>query len=263
MRDWSLKSLLLIWLTTASAAVYSNTCEQVKLAGHPNLPPVVWGDYLSTLGSAPDLVEEMLAEQGIAVASDFKGGNNRVMRDFRLGKFDINPAMARSPETEAYTIFIEPPIYTQSYIVITNRRSNLNISDWNQLRGLKGVASKDTYLGNRFETFADAELDLIRIQNAQQGLKMLHVGRIDYAIYPQIQDDLFVSLLNMEGVFEKMPVDIATFELYVGISKASTCDLPLEAMASWISHSIESGHSAHVMNDNLYKWMGYGLSSKP
>ncbi|RRJ84298.1 transporter substrate-binding domain-containing protein [Aestuariirhabdus litorea] len=255
--------LHLPWLLLASTGAHGQACSQVTIAGHPNLPPVVWGDYLSTLGSAPELVSEMLAEQGISVHSDFKGGNNRVMRDFKLGKFDINPAMARTPEAESYTVFVEPPIYTQSYIVITRRRSNLEITDWSQLRKLKGVASKDTYLGARFEAFAEAELDLLRIQNAQQGLKMLNVGRVDYAIYPQIQDDLFVSLLDMEGVFEKMPVDIASFELYIGISRASLCDFPLQQMSEWLSHSQHSGHAAHVMNDNLYKWMGYGLNQKP
>ncbi|MCL6416654.1 transporter substrate-binding domain-containing protein [Aestuariirhabdus sp. Z084] len=263
MRLRLLSSFSALYLMLASFEAHSQSCDQVRLSGHPNLPPVVWGNYLSILGSAPELVSEMLSEHGISVTTDFKGGYNRVLRDFKMGKFDINPAMARTPEAEEYTLFVEPPIYTQSYIVITNRRSGLNISSWEQLRKLKGVASKDTYLGARFEAFANKELDLIRIQNAKQGLKMLNVGRVDYAIYPQIQDDLFVSLLDMEGVFEKMPVDVATFELYVGISKASPCTFPMEAMSDWIQHSFKSGHSSHVLNDNLYKWMGYGLDRKP
>ncbi len=262
---WEQKIYRIIMLTAvlASSNAIAEQCQQITLSGHPNLPPVVWGDYLSILGSAPDLISEMLAEHNITVISDFKGGNNRVIRDFRLGKFHINPAMARTPAAEEYTDFIEPAIYTQTYDLITRKRSKLNITQWDDLIKLKGVASKDTYLGAEFEAFSEQRLDLVRIQNAQQGLKMLNVGRVDYAIFPQIQDDLFVSLFNMEGVFEKMPVDIATFELFVGISKANTCTLPLEAMSQWISDSLENGHSEHVMNDNLYKWMGYGLNRKP
>lgn len=261
---WNSKILLATVFSAivATPNAIAENCQYITLSGHPNLPPVVWGDYLSTLGSAPDLINEVLIQHNIEVFSDFKGGNNRVIRDFQLGKFEINPAMARTPEAEEYTLFIEPAIYTQSYDVIVKKRSKLNITRWGELKKLKGVTSKDTYLGEEFESYADKYLDLVRIRNTQQGLKMLNVGRVDYAIYPQIQDDLFVSLFDLEGVFEKMPVDIASFKLYVGISKATTCTLPIEAISEWIQTSLDNGHSEHVLNDNLYKWMGFGLNTK-
>lgn len=91
---------------------------------------------------------------------------------------------------------------------------------------------------------------------------MLNVGRVDYAIYPQIQGNLFVSLLDFEGRFEKMPVEIASFNLHVGISRNMNCSLPVEAISEQLQVRQKNGYTERVVNDSLYKWMGFSLEKR-
>ncbi|MGI9281635.1 MAG: substrate-binding periplasmic protein [Endozoicomonas sp.] len=241
----------------------SRQCDHVLLAGHPNLPPIIWGDYQKTLGAAPELVSDILTREGIQVDSDYQGGINRVLRKLQSGEIDLNPAMVRTPELEDKVHFIEPPIYTQKYAVLVRKGKHKDLNSWDDLKKLLGVTPKGLSLGTEFDEYARKNLRLIRTFHARQGLLMLNVGRVDYAIYPDTQGDLFMSLLDFEGRFEKASVDIASFKLYVGISKKLDCELPLKSLSEQLNFMLNSGLADHTVNDNLYKWMDFSLSKRP
>ncbi|WP_236631494.1 substrate-binding periplasmic protein [Endozoicomonas numazuensis] len=252
---------LLFVISTAHSM--TRLCDNILLSGHPNLPPIIWGDYQKTLGAAPELVSNILSKEGISVNSDYQGGINRVLRKLQTGEIDLNPAMVRTPELEKTVQFIEPPIYTQKYAVLVKKGKHKNLDSWDDLKKLLGVTPKGLSLGAEFDEFARKNLRLIRTFHARQGLLMLNVGRVDYAIYPDIQGDLFMSLLDFEGRFEKASVDIASFKLYVGVSRKLDCKLPLESLSKQLSYMLNSGQADHTVNDNLYKWMDFSLSKRP
>ncbi|WP_067520243.1 substrate-binding periplasmic protein [Endozoicomonas ascidiicola] len=243
-------------------AKVSDVCKEVVLTGHPDLPPVSWGDYQNTHGAASDLVTEILEEEGINVINDFFGGANRVTYKLRQGIIQINPAMPYQQNHLNDIYYIYPPIYTQSYMVVTRRDQEHKISDWSDMIDLKGVAPRNVRFSKAFSQYAADNLLIVKTFNAQQGLKMLSVGRVDYAVYPQIQGDLFVSLLDLEGKLEKMPVELSNFDLYVAISKEMGCSLPVNSISKKLTERQESGYADKVFNDSLYKWMGFSLEKR-
>ena len=91
---------------------------------------------------------------------------------------------------------------------------------------------------------------------------MLNVGRVDYAIYPQTQGDLFMSLLDFEERFEKMPVEISSFQLNTAISKKMDCLIPTDTISNQLKEWQKSGYTDKVINDSLYKWMGFSLEKR-
>nr|WP_228550715.1 transporter substrate-binding domain-containing protein [Endozoicomonas sp. OPT23] len=233
------------------------------MAGHPDLPPVSWGDFQQTLGAATDLTTGILNSLGIQTTSDYRGGVNRVIRNLQSGRIALNPAMVKTPELAENVRFIEPAIYTQKYVVLVKKGRSENLNSWNDLKGLVGVTPKGLSFGEKFDYFASNNLRIIRTYHARQGILMLNVGRVDYAIYPDTQSDLFISLMNLEQRFEKAKVDIASFELHIGVSKNTPCELPLEKISEELRKSHKSGQSAHTINDSLYKWMEYSLKVSP
>ncbi len=238
-------------------------CKNVILAGHPDLPPITWGDYQKTLGAATDLTTDILNSMDIQVTSDYNGGINRVIRNLQSGRITINPAMIKSPYLSEDIEFIEPAIYTQKYVVLVKKGKSLQLDNWDDLKGLLGVTPKGLSFGKEFDLFSSEHLRIIRTYHARQGLLMLNVGRVDYAIYPDTQSDLFISLMNLERRFEKAGVDIASFELFIGVSKNISCKLPLAKISEKLIKSHKSGNSAHTINDSLYKWMEYSLKLNP
>ena len=237
-------------------------CQKIIMSGPPDFPPVVWSDYLEIHGAAKELLAKAFKQHDIEVVTDHLGGYNRVLNHFKKGLIHIIPAMTRDSELADHTTFIEPAIYQQTYAVIVRRNKKQLPKTWDDLIALRGVAPRGLTLGDNFNQFAKNNLQIMRTTRPRQGLKMLEVGRVDYAIYPDIQGDLFVSLLDLEGKFEKTPVDIATFNLHAGISNALDCDLPLENITHTIRELIKSGEAATIFNDSLYKWMGYSLDHK-
>ena len=253
-------TMLLILFSSQSMAGYKQ-CETIILAGHPDLPPISWGDYQSTLGAATEMTAAIFSDLGITVISDFFGSSNRVNRKLSDGTVGVNPAMISQPDNKD-VIYIDPPVYSQSYVVITRRDKRHQIDSWNDLIKLNGVAPKNLSFGNEFDQFIKNNLNLVRTFNAKQGLKMLNVGRVDYAIYPQIQGDLFVSLLDYEGLFEKMPIEIATFDLNIGISKNIGCTLPVEAISLALKEKQDSGEAEQIINDKSVQMDGLRPSAK-
>ncbi|WP_419831391.1 hypothetical protein [Endozoicomonas atrinae] len=237
-------------------------CKEVVLTGHPDLPPVTWGDYQNTRGAAAELITEILERQGINVINDYFGGANRVNHKLQQGIIHVNPAMSYQQKYLNDILYIDPPIYTQSYIVVTRKDRQFNISQWSHLQKLKGVAPKNLRFSNTFNDYANSHLNLVRTLNAKQGLKMLNVGRVDYAIYPQTQGDLFMSLLDFEERFEKMPVEISSFQLHTAISKKMDCLIPTDTISTQLKEWQKSGYTDKVINDSLYKWMGFSLEKR-
>lgn len=237
-------------------------CKEVVLTGHPDLPPVAWGDFQNTHGAATELITEVLERHGVTVINDYFGGANRVNYKLQQGIIHINPAMSYQQKYLKDIQYLEPPIFTQSYMVVTRKGRRLTISQWSDMKKLKGVTPKNLRFSKQFNQYANNHLNLVRTFNAKQGLKMLNVGRVDYAIYPQTQGDLFMSLLDFEGRFEKMPVEISSFELHTAISKKLNCQLPLEAISNQLQKWQKSGYTDKVINDSLYKWMGFSLEKR-
>ena len=253
------------------------------LTGHPDLPPVSWGDYRHTHGAATNLVTALLESHNIEVVNDFFGGANRVNYKLqaascklqaascklqaascklRQGIIHVNPAMSYQQKYLNDIYYIYPPIYTQSYMVVTRREQHHDIQQWSDLIDLKGVAPRNVRFNKTFNQYAEKKLNIVKTFNAQQGLKMLNVGRVDYAIYPQVQGDLFVSLLDLEGQLKKMPVELSSFDLYIAVSKKLNCSLPSNEMSRALTNWQESGHADKVFNDSLYKWMGFSLAKR-
>ena len=255
-------ALLITTLIFTSSKAGARMCHSVTMSGPPDFPPVVWSDYLEIHGAAKELLEKAFKRHNIDVTTDHLGGYNRVLSHFKKGLIHVIPAMTRNSELAEHTTFIEPAIYQQTYAVVVRRDKENHPQTWDDLTMLRGVAPRGLTFGDDFNQFANNNLQVMLTTRPRQGLKMLEVGRVDYAIYPDIQGDLFVSLLDLEGKFEKTPIDIATFNLYAGVSNALDCDIPLEDISSTIQALIKSGEAATIFNDSLYKWMGYSLDQK-
>ncbi|MFK0571531.1 hypothetical protein [Endozoicomonas sp.] len=258
----NIATLLITLLFSSHLLAQTRLCKEVVLTGHPDLPPVSWGDFQNTRGAAAELITDILEQQGISVINDYFGGANRVNHKLQQGIIHINPAMSYQQKYLKDIQYIEPPIYTQSYMVVTRKDRHMEISQWSDMKKLKGVAPKNLRFSEEFNLYSTNHLNLVRTFNAKQGLKMLNVGRVDYAIYPQTQGDLFMSLLDFEGRFEKMPVEISSFELHTAISRKLNCQLPLQTISNQLQKWKKSGYTDKVINDSLYKWMDFSLEKR-
>ena len=244
-----------------TSSIYAHTCTSLTMAGPPDFPPVVWSDYRETHGAARDLLQQALKKQGIELTTDHVGGYRRVLKAFQDGRIQLVAGIPKTPETQAIANFSENPVYTHSLTVLVRRSASNKPNTWNDLLPLKGAMPDQLSIQAIFEKDQTPQ-KLIRTFTPSLALKMLKVGRVDYTIYPNIQDDLIVSLLNLEGALEKLPLMGHSIPVYIALSKDIKCDISIEQLNRDIQTLTQSGEAEKVLNDSLYKWMSYQLKKR-
>ena len=239
------------------------TCQNITISGPPNFPPIVWSDYRETHGAASDILKKALQEHSITSTTDHVGGYRRTLKAIQRGRIHAIVGIPRNRETENNIVFINTPLYTHNLTVLVRKTMPLNEhpKTWEDLLQLKGAMPNQLSLSDAFVP-PHTPKKLMRTFTPNLALKMLAIGRVDYTIYPNMQDDLLVSLLNLEGQFKKLPLISRNVPVYVGFSQQVDCDLPISKIDASIQRMIQSGESEEILNDSLYKWMNYQLNKR-
>ncbi|WP_426416257.1 substrate-binding periplasmic protein [Aestuariirhabdus sp. LZHN29] len=234
-------------------------CREVRVSGHANMPPLSWFADEQMHGAGIVALRRILAKENIRVITVEPGSPQRLLKALKENKVDITVTATREPSALSAVNLVEPILYSTHYLVLVRKDSGLMPQNWGDLKNLRGVVSRDLELGSDFEHYATRYLPLSRVQRAQQGLLMLEAKRVDYAIYPLTQADLLVSLYSYEGTLRKAPVEIASNDFFIGVSKNINCQLPLKAITNELQKMHDSANIDQLANDALYQWMDLHL----
>ncbi|WP_281647483.1 transporter substrate-binding domain-containing protein [Parendozoicomonas sp. Alg238-R29] len=256
-----IQTLAVILVQLTSTKVIAETCSSLTMAGPPDFPPVVWSDYRETRGAARDLLEQALNKQGIELKTDHVGGYRRVLKALTDGRIQLITGIPKTPETSAIATFSSTPLYIHSLTVLTKRSHGKKPHNWNDLLELKGAMPDQLSVEEIFHNQQKPK-KLIRTFTPNLALKMLKIGRVDYTIYPNIQDDLLVSLLNLEGTLEKLPLITQKVPVFVAFSKNIDCSISIQQLNTDLQKLTKSGEAEKILNDSLYKWMSYQLKKR-
>ncbi|WP_164880786.1 substrate-binding periplasmic protein [Aestuariirhabdus litorea] len=248
--------LLPLFSGIAAAAEH---CREVRVSGHSNLPPLSWFTEEQMHGAGIVALRRILAKENIRVATIRSGSPQRLLKDLEDGRVDITLTATREPAIMGAVNLLAPALYTTNYLVMVRKDSGFMPDSWESLKRLRGVVSRDLDLGSEFEHYAARYLPLTRVQRAQQGLLMLEARRVEYAIYPLIHADLLVSLYNYEGTLRKAPVEIASNDFFIGVSKHIKCQLPVDKISAALEAMHDNAEIDQLANDALYQWMGLNL----
>ncbi|WP_087108024.1 hypothetical protein [Parendozoicomonas haliclonae] len=211
-------------------------------------------------GAATDLLTQTLAEHNIATSTEHLGGYRRVLRAMEEGRIAMTVGITRDKFPEGVASFSDTPLYNHALTILVKRDMVEKPQEIRDLLELKGAMPDQLAVEDIFG--AHSPKHLMRTFTPNLALKMLAIGRVDYTIYPDMQDDLFVSLMNMEGQFEKLPLLSATIPVYVAFSNQLDCALPLDKINQTLTQAAASKQAQQTLNDSLYKWMNYQLEKR-
>ena len=96
-------------------------------------------------------------------------------------------------------------------------------SDWDDLKGHKGVTNAGESYGNQFDAFISSELNVTHLHGVDKAFDFLIDGSADYLIIGRYPGQREATLLGLDNEVDFLPHEVASFGMYVGFSKASKC----------------------------------------
>lgn len=168
------------------------------------------------------------------------------------GEADLISGILKHPDREKNMLFLEPPYKTKSSKVIFIRKNELDIADYDDLKGrILGVQRGAKYF-ERFDN--DTTLDKQLIHNNELNFKKLVTGRIDALIVTESIGDYLAAEMNLNHIVKKASFrHDKSIPVYFAISKKSRLiSISKELMAA-TKRLKENGEFDRIINSFFEK----------
>ncbi|MFN4309979.1 MAG: substrate-binding periplasmic protein [Ferrovibrio sp.] len=130
-----------------------------------------------------DILRAMAAETGLTlrfVEAPFVRGFPMM----QAGEVDIMLGPNRTPERQAYLLYLDPPLPAEPKVFLT-RPQGPRIARYDDLRGLRIAVLRGAHYSSRFD--ADADISKEPVSDYDAALRLLGGNRVDAAIMPEQQ----------------------------------------------------------------------------
>ena len=239
--------------TSLSPITDLNEAEKNWLTEHPviriafdkNSPPFEWqdqkGNYQGISVETMQLIEQQL---NIKFEQVEPKNWSQLLQDFKAGKIDVLPAIARNEKRQEYMLFTRTHI-TIPGVIISSRQYN----DISELKGKKvGVVSD--FIWDDIITQYDDEIEIVRVETSQAGIELAVLGAID----AMVSDLASVSyIINEQGISNLQVVPVSSsqkqkMQLAIGVRK----DWPeFQSILQKALDSLAQEDTEHIYN----KWI--------
>lgn len=162
-----------------------------------------------------DILRALAAETGLRphfIEAPFARGFPMM----RAGEADIMLGPNRTPEREAYLLYLDPPLPAERKIFIT-RPQGPRIARYEDLRGLRIAVLRGARYASRFD--GNATLEKIPVADYDAALRLLGGERVDAAIMPEQQARWLLRWQQLNWPLS--PYRIEGSPSYIVLSRAS------------------------------------------
>ncbi|MCW8932131.1 MAG: transporter substrate-binding domain-containing protein [Gammaproteobacteria bacterium] len=188
----------------------------IRIAFDKNSPPFEWQNQKGIYqGISVDMIG--LIEKQLNIKFERVESKNwtKILEDFKAGKIDVLPAIAKNEKKELFMNFTKTHISVPGVIISSKKFSG--ISD---LYGKKVGVVRD-YIWDDIVSEHDDEVDIVRFESTQMGIEMAVLGGID----AMVSDLASVSyIINKEAISNLQVVPVKreqkkNLELATGVRK--------------------------------------------
>lgn len=188
-----------------------------------------------------DIMRALAAETGLAlhfVEAPFARGFPMM----RAGEADIMLGPNRTPEREAYLLYLDPPLPAEPKVFVS-RPQGPRITRYEDLRGLRIAVLRGARYASRFD--GDTALEKIPVADYDAALRLLGGERVDATIMPEQQARWLLRWQQLNWPLS--PYRIQGSPSYIVLSRAS----PMIARAAELEAALrrlqEKGEIARIL----------------
>ena len=253
----SAKKIIFLWLFLMNSSFAQilelNNDEKNWLAEHPVIriaydkqaAPFEWqdenGDYQGISVETIGLIEKQL---NIKFDIIEKKNWSQLLTDFKAGKIDVMPAIAKNKKRMKFLLFTQAYISIPGVIISDKQYKNVN-----ELKGKKvGVVSD--YIWDELISQYDDQIQIVRVETTQAGIELAALGAVDAMVSDLASVSYNINKMAISNL-HVVPVDSIRkqkMELAIGIRK----DWPeLQTILQKTLHSIKQQDKDRIYN----KWI--------
>ncbi len=225
-------------------------CTQAVIGGHPDFPPYIWAEEGAVKGIGATATALLLDEMEIKVIHDTGYPYKRQLKMLARGQVDIAPLMARNPDREQYTLFIEPAYLYADTVIWQRSDSTRELNTLNDLNGLRGALRFGTTYGEQFDLFFRKE-KILRVHEIEDAFSMLIANRVDYVVYDHLRTQLLIRQQGWEDRFRHSAEVLIRNPLYLAISRKSPCISLAPAFSEQLKKLIEAGRIREIVHQQI------------
>ncbi|KEF33155.1 Extracellular solute-binding protein, family 3 precursor [Marinobacter nitratireducens] len=218
---------LFILLTANLAFATQDECKSLIVSGNPEYPPLLWPDPDNPeelIGVVPALLHEILTPMGVTPHIQNVGSWARVQHLARTGTIDMVAGAFMTKERFGYMDYILPPIIHLPTAIWVPRGKEFLYRHWPDLIGKTGSTLIGNSFGQRFDAYAEENLNIEHVRSIDQSFAMAAAERIDYVLYEQLQGQVKLAREGKADQFVPLEKPISREGLFFTFPKKSPCN---------------------------------------
>ncbi|MEX6503242.1 substrate-binding periplasmic protein [Pseudomonas zhanjiangensis] len=219
-----LLSLVLFSMPGLATAV--GKCERLVATGHPDYPPFMWRDPQNPqqlLGAQADLLALLGKELGVRIDVLASRSWDKAAEEVRAGRIDLLAGAALTLPGLETMDYIHPSLFSRAKVVLVRNIASFPYIEWADLRDRRGAVVSDD-LGQAFDEYAKANLNLQRGDKLSQLLQKLMLGEIDYLVHEREPAFAQAYTLGLQNDLLALSPTIDSEGLYLALSHNSACN---------------------------------------
>jgi polar amino acid transport system substrate-binding protein len=221
-------------------------------SGNPYAPPVVWEENKKLAGVAPDLVNEIFTELSLPYSVRVLSDWERVQEAAQKGEIDLIVSAYRNDARSKYLNFSVPYLPEQTVIVVGKGRE-FNFSNWDALKGKKGVSGIGESYGQKFDRYSAENLD-ISYYRLERAIETLNLGKADYLIIDLYTALIYARLLQGEDSITILDPPVTTENFHLAVTKDSPLNEHLDAINKKLDEKIAAGKINELVLAHFDRW---------
>ncbi|MFT2111071.1 substrate-binding periplasmic protein [Marinomonas sp. 2405UD68-3] len=241
------------------------SCTSMTATGNSEYPPFLWIEGENSndlLGANRLIIDEISRRLGIPIKLMHTGPWSRAQLEVKSGRVDLMAGAFYTNARSDYMDYLWPAFLRTSSVVWKRTGQKLKYKKKEDLIDKRGVTVINNSFGQKFDDFAEKNLDIIFVSGLEQAFKMLIARRVDYAIYEKSPGIAYLNLLDMSAdVVSLSP--ISSEGLYLTLSKGSSCNTPLmrQNLNNVLKEMSRDGFNDKALEQSLVDWNAFSKNA--
>ncbi|SMG23783.1 substrate-binding periplasmic protein [Dethiosulfovibrio salsuginis] len=208
--------VVLIW-----SGILSADAKAIRYGGAVGWSPLmVKGDNGRIVGVAVDVMNELGNRLHRPVELSEELPWKRLMDYAEKGEIDVVAGIYKTEEREKVFLFSQPFMVNTAKLFVL-KDNIFTVNDLQDLKGKSGGKPSGGSFGEKFDSFAAANLKMNEAVNKETLYKMLQGKRFDFVVMDGDDGMAYLAKNGLQDDIKMLDFDVNTVKVYLAISKKS------------------------------------------